>query len=353
MLQTLFERSGLKTVIETLAIWCGYKLTPRSRFAILYDFMYNLLSFLWTTNLGIVILVIAILLIVWGLVVLIMKFVGKFIQRKKEKEKKKSLLKSVKSTTAHYPRCKRYFRKMQKRLKKAETWKNPINESTEIEQELEIDKCVPLRKYKRGLHRMKKKQRNAREEFDKSKFEEGEGALNEKALHQSSNEIPLRDHHRHCGKDTSLHSFGSVTSEKLSYKKSSSVSDTSSLNSALNGGGKSCIASSDLKQKCPEQNLFENYTSIGTNTSDQFSSEEMWRMTPSITWRSTDEQCTVTSNTMDKYCSGPRSKTALKEADSSSYKSEKYSVSPSQFRKDEALMSKITGGEDAKMARSR
>ncbi|XP_072332425.1 uncharacterized protein [Scyliorhinus torazame] len=233
-----------------------------------------------------------------------------------------------------------------KNPKKAGMWKDVIKESTETEQEMETDKFVSFPKYKHGFNRKKKKQHNATV-FDKSEFKEYKGTLNEKAIRESSNEIPSCDHHRcHCCKDTSVCSFSSVTTEKLNYKKSRSVSYNSSHNNALKDGN-SCLPSSDFEQKCLKQHLIRKYASIGTNTSDQFSSEEIWRTTPSLTWTSTDEPCTNTGwNSMDINCSGLTSKTTLKETEYSSYEYERYSISPSEFRKDEAI------GEDAKMVSS-
>ncbi|XP_055493389.1 uncharacterized protein LOC129698331 [Leucoraja erinacea] len=83
---------------------------------------------------------------------------------------------------------------------------------------------------------------------------------------------------------------------------------------ALKGGGKNCPTSSDSRQTFLRQNLLRRHASVGTNTSDQFSSEEIWRMTPSISWTNTEDQCIVTNNYLDKnHSDSSRSSTTWKE----------------------------------------
>uniref|UniRef100_UPI00398F07A5 uncharacterized protein isoform X2 n=1 Tax=Pristiophorus japonicus TaxID=55135 RepID=UPI00398F07A5 len=334
--------------------WASPPPPPESFFHYLFGIgFFETVTFLRSTYMGIITLVMLCLLFV-SFLMQIMVVCMYLIYWWKEWKQKHSMasLKPAISDSPHSTCHQCHFCKELKNPKMAQTnWKHAIPESTDTEQEVDKDNHMPIQKWRHGFYCMKKKQRNVTKEFVKSEFEESKG-LNEKAVNENSFEKPFCDRHGcDCFKNTFIHSFDSIANEKLSYKKSRSVSNNSSQYSALKGGGKDCLALSDSKEKCLKQNLFRKHTSVGTNTSDQFSSEEIWIITPSVTWTSTDGQCTVTSKSLDKQISGSsRRYTALKETEYSSYEYERYSTSPSGFRKDEIIMSKVTLGENAKMA---
>ncbi|XP_038673878.1 uncharacterized protein LOC119977237 [Scyliorhinus canicula] len=212
MITYLLEALGLaeeKTQSYSIS-WWGDDPPPQSDFAILGSVLYDLVSLLWTTNLGIITSVSVILAVVACFLTFLVTHLIKYrqwLEDKKVKTSSKLDLKSDKWTTAHGPYRKHHLRKRMKNPKKDGMWKTVIKESTETEQEMETDNYASLHKYKHGFNRKKKKQRNATA-FDKSDFKEYKGTLNEKPIRESSNEIPSCDHHRcHCCKDTSAFFF--------------------------------------------------------------------------------------------------------------------------------------------------
>ncbi|GCB64356.1 hypothetical protein scyTo_0004588 [Scyliorhinus torazame] len=160
MLAYLLEVLGLdEPATESYSLsWWGDDPPPQSDFAILGAVLYDLVSLLWTTNLGIITSVCAIFALASCFLAFLTTVLVKYKQWLENKEEKKSstvALKSEKWTNVQGP-YRKHFRKRMKNPKKAGMWKDVIKESTETEQEMETDKFVSFPKYKHGFNRKKK-----------------------------------------------------------------------------------------------------------------------------------------------------------------------------------------------------
>ncbi|XP_078401015.1 uncharacterized protein LOC144682492 [Cetorhinus maximus] len=157
MLVNLLDVLGLEQATESYpGIWWVSDPPPRSQVTIFGAAMFDLMSLLWTTNLGMVILMSAMLAVISCLLAVFTVFLVKGVRCQEKKRSSVVSLKSERSTAPHSPSRKCHSRKKLKNSKKAETnWKAAINESTETEQEMEMDNHARLHKEKQGFYSMK------------------------------------------------------------------------------------------------------------------------------------------------------------------------------------------------------
>ncbi|XP_069746772.1 uncharacterized protein [Narcine bancroftii] len=215
-----------------------------------------------------------------------------------------------------------------KKSKKTQShWKlNELTNTNEEGEEME-NRCVPLHKSQEGFY-CTKKHLDATQTSTELKFEEAKDDLNEnEAIKETSFQINFEDY---AGCDCCEKT---VTSEKLSDEKSRSTSSHTSQDNTFESSWTLSIAS---EQSFSRQDSLSRYTSVGTNTSQQFSSDEIWG-TSSVSQTAPDEMCFVNNKSLDKNKDSSGRGSTWKPTRYGSHNSEKYSVPSSYFKTNETI----------------
>ncbi|XP_067841573.1 uncharacterized protein [Heptranchias perlo] len=160
MIVDLLEVFGLEMAAESYSgTWWANQPPPKPHFTVFGIVIYDFVSLLWTTNLGIVTSVSTCVAVMACLLAVITTYLMRYFRwRRRKKKWSEAPLKPDRSKTPRSLCHKCRFRKKMKNPKKAQMhWKPAINESTETEQEMEWDNHVPIHKCKQGFYCMKKK----------------------------------------------------------------------------------------------------------------------------------------------------------------------------------------------------
>ncbi|XP_069746765.1 uncharacterized protein [Narcine bancroftii] len=204
-----------------------------------------------------------------------------------------------------------------KKSKKIQShWKlNELTNTNEEGEEME-NRCAPLHKSQEGFY-CTKKHLNATQTPNELKFEEAKDDLNEnKAIKETSFQVTFEDY---LGCDCCEKT---VTSEKISDEKSRSTSFHTSQDNTFESSWTLSIAS---EQSFSRQDSLSRYTSVGTNTSQQFSSDEIWG-TSSVSQTAPDEMCFVNNKSLDRNTDSSGRGSTRKPTRYGRHNSEKYSL---------------------------
>ncbi|XP_055493549.1 uncharacterized protein LOC129698430 [Leucoraja erinacea] len=325
MISQLLEQLGMSGGVEPpppppppVSWWRQPPASPKPHYTRTGEVVYQLLSLLWTTDEGVAIAVTLGLFVVTY--ILAGRLASYLCRSKWLKEPQLPEQPTLRRKKRRAPCQKCRLRKEQKKTQCR--WKPGINESTGNEQETQKCSPVSLHNTERGFHCKKQKQHNAIQVLEKIKFDETRhGTDDNKTANENAIDVPILDHPGYdcCGKKSN-NSGATVTADKLSSHKSRSIS---------------------------KNRLLGKHASVGTNTSDQFSSDEIWRMTPSGSWTNTDQYLDTNEYLNHKHSDSSKNNIAYKESGYDGDISEKYSVY-SCLKDGETAKSKETPGEIAK-----
>ncbi|XP_069746773.1 uncharacterized protein [Narcine bancroftii] len=201
-----------------------------------------------------------------------------------------------------------------------------LKDTNEEGEEME-NRCVPLHKSQEGFY-CTKKLHDATQTSNELTFEEAKDDLNDKkAITETSFEVTFEDY---LGCDCCEKK---VTYEKLSDEKFRSTSSHTSQDNPFDRSWRFSIAS---EQSFSRQYSLSRYTSVGTNTSQQFSSDEIWGSS-SVSQTAPDEMYFVNNKSLDKNTDSSGRGATQKPTRYVSHNFEKYSVPSSYFKTNESI----------------
>ncbi|XP_069746829.1 uncharacterized protein [Narcine bancroftii] len=297
--------------------WWPFHPPPKTEYEILRDVCHDLMSFLWTINLSIS----SVNTVVAACLFSAIALYAIRARRKWPMASPSPDLSIGKSVCHKCGLC------QGKKSKKTQShWK--LNELTNINEEgEEMENRAPLHKGQEGFY-CTKKLLDATRTSHELIFEKAKDDLNEnKEIDETSFEVSFVDY-LGC-----YYSKTTVTPEKLSDKKPRSTSSQTSQDNTFESSWTLSIAS---EQSFSRQYSLSRYTSVGTNTSQQFSSEEIWE-TSSVSQIAPDEMCFVTNKSFVKNTNSSGRGSTWKSTRYSSHSSEKYSVPSSFFKTNETI----------------